>query len=166
MDDDGIASREHHGEAPHEGGGPPDQGLTRELVQQFVERNRRIEALEQRLDELTRTLEQQSEAHRDRDAELVAAQADLQARDAQLAALEAALEDRTAALATAESELQRRETALSAARIQVQHRDDELARMEARLAEIKRSRVWHLAQGYWRLRERLASRPRSSRLSH
>jgi chromosome segregation ATPase len=152
MDDDGIA--------PHEGGESPDQGLTRELVQQFVERNRRIEALEQRLDELTRTLERQREAHRDRDGELAAALADLQARDAQLAAVEAALEERTAELATVESELQRRETALSAARIQVQHRDDELARVEVRLAEIKGSRAWHLAQVYWRLREWLASSPR------
>jgi chromosome segregation ATPase len=163
MDDDGIASREHRGEAPHEGGGPPDQALTRELVQQFVERNRRIETLEHRLDELTHTLEQQREAHRDRDAELAAVQADLQARDAELAALEAELVERTAALASAESELQRRETALSAARIQVQHRDDQLARAEARVAEIKRSRVWHLAQVYWHLRRWLAGRPRQPR---
>ena len=166
MDDDGIASREHRGEAPHECGEPTDQGLTRELVQQFLERNRRIEALEQRLDDLTRTLEQQREAHQDRDAELAAAQDKLQARDAQLAAVEAALEERTAALATAESELQRREAALSAARIQVQNRDDQLARAEARVAEIKRSRVWHLAQAYWHLRGWLAGSPRRSRRPH
>jgi hypothetical protein len=166
MDDDEIASRGCREEAPHACSELPDQGLTRELVQQFVERNRRIEALERRLDELTNTLEQEREAHRGRDAELVVAQADLQARDAQLAAVAAVLEQQTAALATAESELQRRETALSAARIQVQNRDNQLARVEARLAEIKRSRVWHLAQIYWRLRRWLAGSPRHPRRSH